>query len=206
MMSAPEETERLLARIAQLARATGIHMVVATQRPSTDVITGLIKANFPARVSFATTSNTDSRVIIDTPGAQNLLGRGDMLFLPPDAAAPLRVQGCFISEKEITAIINFWQKQIGATPAKGPWAVMAEQKGPDNLRIEGHVEDADLLEQAIALTKKRGNISSSGLQRALRISYPRASRLMEEMENMGIVGPQEAAGRKRRVILGGDDA
>lgn len=205
MMSAPEETEKTLTRIAQMARATGIHLVVATQRPSTDVVTGLIKANFPARVSFATTSNVDSRVIIDTPGAESLLGQGDMLFLPPDAAAPRRVQGCFISEREISAIIRFWTKNDGAMPDKAPWEVMADSKGPDMMRIEGQAEDAGLLERAIDLARKSGSISTSGLQRRLRISYPRAARLMEEMERMGLVGPQESAGRKRRVILGGDE-
>ena len=205
MMSAPEETERTLTRIAQMARATGIHLVVATQRPSTDVVTGLIKANFPARVSFATTSNVDSRVIIDTPGAESLLGRGDMLFLPPDASAPVRVQGCFISDAELSTIIRFWQKSVGATPAKAPWEVMSQAQGPDMLRIEGQVEDAGLLERAIAIARSSGSISTSGLQRKLRISYPRAARLMEEMERMGLVGPQESAGRKRRVILGGGE-
>ncbi len=205
MMSTPEETERTLTRIAQMARATGIHLVVATQRPSTDVVTGLIKANFPARVSFATTSNVDSRVIIDTPGAESLLGRGDMLFLPPDASAPLRVQGCYISDHELDAIIHFWQKSAGATPAKPPWEALTEAKGPDSLRMDGQPEDADLLDRAVTLAKSHGRISTSGLQRQLRISYPRAARLMEEMERMGLVGPQESAGRKRNVILGGDD-
>ncbi len=205
MLSTPEETERTLTRIAQMARATGIHLVVATQRPSTDVVTGLIKANFPARVSFATTSNVDSRVIIDTPGAESLLGRGDMLFLPPDASAPQRVQGCYISDEELEALIRFWQKSAGATPAKPLWEVIGQAKGPDSLRMEGQSEDADLLERAVALAKSKGNISTSGLQRQLRISYPRAARLMEGMEQMGLVGPQESAGRKRHVILGGDD-
>jgi S-DNA-T family DNA segregation ATPase FtsK/SpoIIIE len=205
MMAAPEDTERTLTRIAQMARATGIHLVVATQRPSTDVVTGLIKANFPARISFGTASSVDSRVILDKPGAETLLGRGDMLFLPPDAAAPRRIQGCFVSEEEITALIDFWQQQVGATPAKAPWEVAAEQEGPEKLRIEGEPEDAELLEQAIALARDQGKITTSGIQRRLRISYPRAARLMEEMEAMGIVGPQRAAGRKRRVLLGEDD-
>ena len=202
MMASPEDTERTLTRIAQMARATGIHLVVATQRPSTDVVTGLIKANFPARISFGTASGVDSRVILDTPGAETLLGRGDMLFLPPDAAAPRRIQGCFVSEAEIKKIINYWQRQVGATPAKPPWEVAAEQEGPEKLRIEGESEDAELLEQAIALARDQGKITTSGIQRRLRISYPRAARLMEEMESMGIVGPQRAAGRKRRVLLG----
>ncbi len=205
MMSAPEETERTLTRIAQMARATGIHLVVATQRPSTDVVTGLIKANFPARISFATASNTDSRVILDMPGAETLLGRGDMLFLPPDASAPRRIQGCYISDEELDAILNFWQQREGATPAQAPWAAAAEEQGPEMLRIEGEGEDADLLEQAIELARTQGRISTSGIQRRLRISYPRAARLMEQMESMGLVGPQQAAGRKRRVILGEDE-
>ena len=205
MMSAPEETERTLTRIAQMARATGIHLVVATQRPSTDVVTGLIKANFPARVSFATASVVDSRVILDTTGAESLLGHGDLLFLPPDASAPIRVQGCFISNAEMEAIIRFWQHEEGATPAKAPWEVIAETQGPESWRIEGMDEDADLLEEALAYAKNHGKISTSGLQRKLRIGYPRAARLMEQMEEMGIVGPQVSAGRKRRVILGEDE-
>ena len=206
MMAAPDETERSLTRIAQMARATGIHLVVATQRPSTDVVTGLIKANFPARVSFAVASNVDSRVILDTPGAESLLGQGDMLFLAPDAAAPRRIQGCYISEEELEALIQFWQRQAGATPAQAPWEAVAESNGPEQWRLEGETEDADLLEKAIALAQQQGNISTSAIQRRLRISYPRAARLMEQMEAMGIVGPQTAAGRKRQVILGDDDA
>jgi len=205
MMSEPEETERTLTRIAQMARATGIHLVVATQRPSTDVVTGLIKANFPARVSFATASNVDSRVILDSPGAENLLGQGDMLFLPPDAASPVRIQGCYISDEELEGIIKFWQEEAGATPAQAPWDAVADARGPEQWRIEGLDEDADLLEQAIAYVKDHEKISTSGIQRRLRISYPRAARLMEQMEEMGLVGPQVAAGHKRRVILGGDE-
>ncbi|MBN1259559.1 MAG: DNA translocase FtsK 4TM domain-containing protein [Anaerolineae bacterium] len=205
MMVAPEETERTLTRIAQMARATGIHLVVATQRPSTDVVTGLIKANFPARVSFATASGIDSRVILDTPGAESLLGRGDMLFLPPEAAAPRRVQGCYISEPELEALMKFWQRSHGATPAQAPWEVAIQENGPAQLRIEGETEDADLLEKAIAYARSRGEVSTSGIQRRFRISYPRAARIMEEMEAMGLVGPQESAGRKRQVILGGEE-
>jgi DNA segregation ATPase FtsK/SpoIIIE, S-DNA-T family len=205
MMTAPEDTERTLTRIAQMARATGIHLVVATQRPSTDVVTGLIKANFPARISFATASGVDSRVIIDTPGAESLLGQGDMLFMPPDASAPMRVQGCYITDDELEAIIKYWQKEVGATPAKAPWEAIAEAQGPEHWRMEGLHEDADLLDQAIAYAKSRGRVSTSGIQRHLRISYPRAARLMEQMETIGLVEPQVSAGKKRRVILGGDD-
>jgi S-DNA-T family DNA segregation ATPase FtsK/SpoIIIE len=205
MMTMPDETERTLTRIAQMARATGIHLVVATQRPSTDVVTGLIKANFPARVSFATASAIDSRVILDTPGAESLLGKGDMLFLPPDVSAPVRVQGCHVSEVELEAIIQYWQKSRGKTPEQAPWEEVAQSKGPEQWRLEGEYEDADLLEQAIAMARKKGKITTSGIQRRLRISYPRAARLMEQMEAMGLVGPQVSAGRARRVILGGDD-
>jgi DNA segregation ATPase FtsK/SpoIIIE, S-DNA-T family len=205
MMTAPDDTERTLTRIAQMARATGIHLVVATQRPSTDVVTGLIKANFPARISFATASGIDSRVIIDTPGAESLLGQGDMLFLPPDASAPMRVQGCYITDDELEAIILHWQKEAGATPAKAPWETIAESQGPVHWRMEGLDEDADLLDKAIAYAKSRGRVSTSGIQRHLRISYPRAARLMEQMETMGMVEPQVSAGKKRQVILGDDD-
>ncbi len=204
MLSAPEETERTICRIAQMARATGIHLVVATQRPSTDVVTGLIKANFPARVSFATASSVDSRVILDTPGAESLLGRGDMLFLAPDASAPRRVQGCYLSDEELEATVRFWQKEVGATPAAAPWDAMLEARALEPVS-PAEAEDADLLEKAIALARSRGAISTSELQRRLRISYNRAALLMEQMEEQGLVGPQESAGRPRRVILGGEE-
>ncbi len=205
MMAAPDKTEHTLTRLAQMARATGIHLVVATQRPSTEVVTGLIKANFPARISFATASAVDSRVILDTPGAETLLGRGDMLFLPPDAPAPLRIQGCYLSDEELNAVIAHWQRVAGPPPDTPPWQAAAAKAGPIFFRVEGHAEDANLLERAIAIARKRGRISTSGLQRALHISYPRAARLMEEMERMGIVAPQESAGRKRRVLLNNDE-
>ncbi|MEA3308586.1 MAG: DNA translocase FtsK, partial [Chloroflexota bacterium] len=202
MMAAPDETERTLTRLAQMARATGIHLVVATQRPSTDVVTGLIKANFPARVSFATASNVDSRVILDTPGADSLLGRGDMLFLPPDVSAPRRIQGCFISEEELSAIIEFWQLKEGTPSHAAPWDVAANKQGPQHLRLEGASTDATYLEKALQMARSQKKITTSGIQRQLHISYPRAARLMGELEAMGAVGPQRAAGRKRRVLLG----
>ncbi len=206
MLSAPEETERTLTRLAQMARATGIHLVVATQRPSTDVVTGLIKANFPARISFATASQVDSRVILDTPGAESLLGQGDMLFLAPDASAPKRVQGCYISDEELEAIIRYWQKLAGATPAVPPWDTLMAERGLEVLDSRGSEdEDEALIEQAIALARQMGSISTSAIQRRLRISYNRAALIMEELEERGIVGPQESAGRPRRVILGGEE-
>ena len=205
MMAAPDETERLLTRIAQMARATGIHLVVATQRPSTDVVTGLIKANFPARLSFATASNVDSRVILDTPGADSLLGQGDMLFLPPDASSPRRIQGCFIAEEELKAVIEFWQLKAGEPDTEAPWDVAADKQGPRKLRLEGAPEDASYLEKALNIARNQEKITTSGIQRELHISYPRAARLMEQLEAMGAVGPKRVAGRKRRVLLGDDD-
>ncbi len=118
MMLAPDETERLLARLAQMARATGIHLIISTQRPSVDVVTGLIKANFPARIAFAVASSVDSRVILDQPGAEKLLGRGDMLFQSPDAAAPLRMQGVFVSDEEINRITRYWKTQVLNKPRR----------------------------------------------------------------------------------------
>ncbi|MBN1955642.1 MAG: DNA translocase FtsK [Anaerolineae bacterium] len=202
MMLAPDETERTICRIAQMARATGIHLVVATQRPSTDVVTGLIKANFPARISFATASQVDSRVILDMPGAETLLGQGDMLYLASDAGHPLRVQGCFVSEPEIEGIVSFWRQQIPEWPADAPWQSMVRGETESAISADGE-EDDELLGQAIEIVRRRKTVSASYLQRQLRIGYPRAARLVEQLEEMGLVGPQEAAGRARRVI-GGD--
>ncbi len=202
MMLAPEEVERTICRIAQMARATGIHLVVATQRPSVDVVTGLIKANFPARISFATVSQTDSRVILDMPGAETLMGRGDMLYLGADAGYPVRVQGCYVSEEEIERLVEFWRKQVGAVEEEAPWERMMRptEHGPGAVGDE----DDDLLQQAIALVRSTGSASASLLQRRLRIGHPRAAQLMQQMEEMGIIGPPEAAGRTRRVIIGED--
>ncbi|HIQ02062.1 MAG TPA: DNA translocase FtsK, partial [Anaerolineales bacterium] len=204
MMLAPEETERTICRIAQMARATGIHLVVATQRPSTDVVTGLIKANFPARISFATASQVDSRVILDMPGAETLLGRGDMLYLAADAGHPVRVQGCYVSEEEIGRLVDFWRSQTPGWPAEPPWEPMM-RGGAEGGAIGGKDEEDDLLEQAVQLLRTRRTISASYLQRRLRVGYPRAARLMEQLEEMGLVGPPEAAGRPRRVIGGESD-
>jgi S-DNA-T family DNA segregation ATPase FtsK/SpoIIIE len=200
MMLAPEQTERTICRIAQMARATGIHLIVATQRPSVDVVTGLIKANFPARISFATASQVDSRVILDMPGAETLLGKGDMLYLAADAGHPVRVQGCFVGEHEAERIVGFWKQQVPQWPREAPWESMMPAATGDQLQLDS--EDDDLLQQAIDLVSKRKTISASRLQRALRIGYPRAARLMEQLEELGLVGPQEAAGRPRRVIGG----
>ena len=201
MMLAPDEVERTICRIAQMARATGIHLVVATQRPSTDVVTGLIKANFPARISFATVSQVDSRVILDMPGAETLLGRGDMLYLAADAGYPVRVQGCFVSEEEVDRVVEFWRGQVGPLEEEAPWERMMRSSRPG--ADDDSDVDPDLLHRAIELVRSTGSASASLLQRRLRIGHPRAARLMQEMEDMGVIGPPEAAGRTRRVIIGG---
>jgi len=198
MMSAPETTEHSLVRLAQMARAVGIHLVVATQRPSTDVVTGLIKANFPARMSFAVASSVDSRVILDTAGAESLLGRGDMLFLPPEAGSPVRVQGVWVTDQEVEKVISFWQKtHEGGEQDQPPWDEMLEQ--------EAVLADRDeLVDKAIELVARTQRASASMLQRQLRIGYPRASRLMDELEEMGIIGPSQGGGREREVLVDED--
>jgi S-DNA-T family DNA segregation ATPase FtsK/SpoIIIE len=202
MMMAPEEVEGTICRVAQMARATGIHLVVATQRPSVDVVTGLIKSNFPARISFATASQVDSRVILDTPGSETLLGKGDMLYLAADAGYPVRLQGCFVSDVEAERVVGFWQDQPGAAPEEGPWEGMSLPPLPGRKPGRTKMEEAedDLLEDAIKLVQSTGSASASLLQRRLRIGHPRAARLMEIMEEMGVIGPPEPAGRKRRVL------
>ncbi len=194
MATAPDEVERRLCRLAQLARATGIHLVVATQRPSVDVVTGLIKANFPARISFAVASQVDSRTILDTGGAEKLLGQGDMLFLPPDAPRPKRLQGSFISEPEIERVVSFWISQRGQ-PAYVPQLAedMAKASAP------AAVSTGDpLLEQARRLALEHSRISTSFLQRRLGIGYPRAARIMDLLEEQGVVAAGEP-GKSRQV-------
>jgi S-DNA-T family DNA segregation ATPase FtsK/SpoIIIE len=178
MMAGFDEVESRLCRLAQLARATGIHLVVATQRPSVDVVTGLIKANFPTRASFAVTSQVDSRTILDSVGAEKLLGRGDMLFMPTEAAKPKRLQGCFLSDPEIDRVVYFWgsQKPEEADKLRMETLIAMTPNGT----IGGHPRDP-LLEQAKELAKD-GNFSTSFLQRRLHIGYPRAARLMEQLQ------------------------
>ena len=201
MMMAPDQTERTLVRLAQMARATGIHLVLATQRPSTDILTGLIKANFPARISFAVASSIDSRVILDTTGAETLLGRGDMLFLSPEAGTPIRLQGVFVSDQEIERLIDYWRKEVSDridTQAQPPWDELIARQAV--------MEDRDeIIEQAIELVRRKGEASASLLQRGLRIGYPRAARLMDELEELGVVGRAQKGGRTREVLIGEDD-
>jgi len=198
MMSAPDQTEHNLVRLAQMARATGIHLVVATQRPSTDVVTGLIKANFPARLAFAVASGVDSRVILDTTGAETLLGRGDMLFLNPEVGNPLRAQGVMVTDQEIEKLITHWQKASDLPlDDEPPWEKVLQEAAEDG-------ED-DLLEEAISLVQNTQRASASLLQRRLRIGYPRAARLLDQLEEMGIVGPSQGGGRERDVLLESED-
>ncbi|HRK89139.1 MAG TPA: DNA translocase FtsK [Anaerolineales bacterium] len=199
MMSAPDQTEHNLVRLAQMARATGIHLIVATQRPSTDVVTGLIKANFPARLAFAVASGTDSRVILDYTGAESLLGRGDMLFLNPEVGNPVRAQGALITDMEIERIIAHWQKNSDASSVVDvpPWEKLLQEPGED--------EDDGLVEQAISIVRQQQRASASMLQRRLRIGYPRAARLLDQLEEMGVVGPSQGGGKEREVLIGEDD-
>ena len=200
MMLAPDETERTITRLAQLARATGIHLVISTQRPSVDVVTGLIKANFPARIAFAVASGVDSRVILDQPGAERLLGQGDMLFQAPDAAAPVRLQGTFVSDPEIQRLVTFWRRQTGNLDA----ASMATEGVVDDLprgvplkqiplweQMEPEEDLDPLFDEAVDLVRRQGRASISMLQRRLRIGYTRAARLIETMQDKDIVGPSQ---------------
>ena len=198
MMSAPDQTEHCLIRLAQMARATGIHLVVATQRPSTDVVTGLIKANFPARISFLVASAVDSRVILDSNGAESLLGKGDMLLVDPQKSAMQRAQGVMVSDQEIEKILNYWQGINANVTEEAPWEVMISETNTDD------VSDA-LIEQAIAVVKTAGKASASLLQRRLRVGYPRAARLIDELEERGIVGPAVGSGKDRDVLDVDDD-
>jgi S-DNA-T family DNA segregation ATPase FtsK/SpoIIIE len=198
MMSAPEQTEPALVRLAQMARATGIHLVIATQRPSTDVVTGLIKANFPARLSFAVASSVDSRVILDTVGAETLLGHGDMLFLPPDASGPMRSQGVLVTDQEVEKVITFWQKSANRQePESAPWEELLHQESI-------LAERDNLLEQALQIVRETQRASASLLQRRLRIGYPRAARLIDELEEMGVIAPSHG-GRDRQVLVDRDE-
>ncbi len=198
MMSAAFDVEQSLCRLAQLGRATGIHLIVATQRPSVDVVTGLIKANFPSRISFGVTSQVDSRTILDSAGAEKLLGRGDMLYSPTDATRPSRVQGVFISDREIENLVSFWKLAPWARlPIISLHAPAEDDSTHDDSAFDGKDE---LLEKAIELARTHNKLSTSLLQRRLRIGYPRAARLMDELEEQGVVGPSDGS-KSRDVIM-----
>jgi len=212
MMLAPDETERSITRLAQLARATGIHLIIATQRPSTNVITGLIKANFPARIAFSVASNVDSRVILDQPGAERLLGKGDMLFQAPDAAAPVRLQGTYISDHELSAITDFWRSQNtnDGAPERPDKAIIPTRshlpmtQSPLWKELEKDPNADPIEEEALKIIRKEGRASVSMLQRKMRIGYTRSSRLIEKLEDDGIIGPPNPQTGTREVLDWGD--
>ncbi len=197
MMVASKDVEAAIARLAQMARAAGIHLMLATQRPSVDVLTGLIKANFPTRISFKVSSKVDSRTIIDTSGAEHLLGSGDMLYLPPGSSSLKRIHGAYISEEETANLIEFWKKQGAATYDE---SVIEEMEGTGE---QGAAEDDgeydEKYDEAVAAVCDAGGASISMIQRRLRIGYNRAARMIEKMEQEGIVGP--ADGSKPREVL-----
>ena len=274
MMLAPEETEKTITRLAQMARATGIHLILATQRPSVDVVTGLIKANFPARISFAVASSVDSRVILDAPGAEKLLGRGDMLFMSPESPAPVRLQGVYVSDKEISRLVRYWKgayvdvpaptvelppitttpaatlppaaappRQPGKAPARpagpntleqiplwhdttlgtaasksagappsNPFSASSHPATPANIPVMSSMlgkpkdDEDDLYHEAVDAVREMRKASISLLQRRLRIGYTRAARLIDLMEERGIVGPAKTGAAQREVIDYGDGA
>jgi len=213
MMLAPEQTEHSLTRLAQLARATGIHLIISTQRPSVDVLTGLIKANFPARIAFMVASNTDSRVILDQPGADRLLGRGDMLYQAPDAPAPVRLQGVYVSDPEIQRLVDSWKVIAMNRSAQG--AAMPETHAVEMMPSgtplkqaplfgEAEVGEDPLLKDATEIVRREGKASISMLQRKMRIGYTRSARLIDTLEEQGIIGPQQHGSQVREILNYGD--
>jgi len=201
MMMAPAQTEFTLVRLAQMARAVGIHLVVATQRPSTDVVTGLIKANFPARMSFAVASSVDSRVVLDMNGAESLLGNGDMLYLSPEASSPVRTQGCWVTTDELDRVIKSWREISDFEPEEliiPPWEKTIDEKAELD-------EYDNLIKDAFRILRDSQRASTSLIQRKLRIGYPRAARLMDELSALGYVGPSKGSGIEREVFISSDE-
>ena len=196
MISAPIQVEKAITRIAQLARATGIHLVVATQRPSVDVITGLIKANIPARIAFATASSVDSRTILDMTGAEKLLGRGDMLVLPPDAPKPARAQGVFVSDVEIERVTRHWKAQRAP---QYDLAILEDQERTRAREDDGDDMDDERYDEAVDIVQRAGQASVSMLQRKMTIGFARAGRLIDIMERRGVIGPAQGPGKMRDV-------
>ena len=199
MLFSPVEVEDAITRIAQMSRATGIHMVLATQRPSVDVITGLIKANIPSRIAFAVASQVDSRVILDTQGAEKLLGKGDMLYLPPEQAKPIRIQGAFVNDKEVTALVEFLKNQgveaqyteeVTTMTKTGKFAVPG---------IEGETDD--LFKDAVKVVCQYDRASASLLQRRLSIGYARAARIVDQLEASGVIGLSDGGSKAREVLI-----
>jgi S-DNA-T family DNA segregation ATPase FtsK/SpoIIIE len=196
MMAAPGEVEDAICRLAQMARAAGIHLIIATQRPSVDVITGLIKANIPSRLAFAVSSGTDSRTVLDMTGAEKLLGKGDMLFFPVGMGKPLRVQGAYISDKEIENIVNF---------VKAGQTASYDQEMIDKITMSNKLGDTDgevdeFFDEAIEFIIQKDKASASMLQRQFRIGYNRASRLIEDLEARGVISAEDGS-KPRKVLM-----
>ncbi len=200
MMVASRDVEVALTRLAQMARAAGIHLVIATQRPSVDVLTGIIKANFPTRLTFQVSSKTDSRTIIDANGAESLLGNGDMLFMPPGAGKLQRIHGAYISETEVIRITEFLRAQQAPEYDEAVTAAHEEEK-----TAEGEIEFDERYDDAVALVTRSGQASISMVQRHLRIGYNRAARIIETMESEGIVGPSDGAKPRQILVRGYED-
>lgn len=200
MVSDPAAVEKNIIRLGQLARATGIHLVLTTQRPSTNIVTGLIKANIPCRIAFNVTSNTDSRVVIDQPGAEKLMGKGDMLFVPPDAAKPTRIQGVMIWEDEINRLVNYLKNSGFGTSYEDS----IFDKAPSNSGMGGSSsgDKDDLFDEASDLVQSTGRASATFLQRRLSIGYSRAARILDELEDAGIIGPARGS-KPREILIGG---
>ncbi len=201
MMQQGPEIEASITRIAQLARATGIHLVIATQRPSVDIITGTIKANISSRIAFAVASQIDSRTILDMPGAERLVGKGDMLFKPIDASKPVRIQGCYLSEDETNALVTYLKEQ-----ERPSYTIALQEPASDSRTMSGSDDDVDdaLMERAVRLVVQNGQASTSMLQRRFRIGYTRAARIVEMMEERGIVGPLNGA-KPREILISRDE-
>jgi len=204
MLTAPSKVEDLIVRLAQMARATGLHLVIATQRPSVNVITGLIKANIPTRIAFNVTSMIDSRVIIDTPGAEKLLGRGDMLYVPPDRPLPTRIQGTYVKNSEIKNLIDFLKK---STPMDVEYQEEVTEKylNPEDGDVEdGGGERDELFQDALGVVCAAGKASTSYLQRRMSIGYNRAAKIMDQLEKAGVIGPQDGV-KPREVLITSPD-
>ena len=199
MLFSPVEVEDAITRIAQMSRATGIHMVLATQRPSVDVITGLIKANVPSRIAFAVASQVDSRVILDTQGAEKLLGKGDMLYLPPEQAKPVRIQGAFIGDKEVAALTSFLKNQ-GVNPQYTEEVTTMTKAGSVSVPgVSGEVDE--FFKEAVKLVCQYNRASASLLQRRLSVGYARAARIIDQLEGAGVIAASDGSSKPREVLV-----